>query len=322
MTEAPPVSTPRNDRVWERACPVDELEPSWGEALLLRMKQIALVLVSPREIYAVSHRDPATGAFVMARGIVGSKGDRPTIASPLLKQVYDLGTGSASPTLRCSCRPSAPAWSADSSRWKCPHDPPGGAAARAQGDGIARRDLARHLIAARSCCCRLAGRRARCGPPGSCGERGFRRRAAARCAGRARRARAAFRPSSCRCCSPPGTTCTSISQSSRRDALVLPQALGPDDRLARLLHERLLEAGLRSHRPHRARLRRLHRPAAVADCHEMGARLARLIAQPVRVGFISAADPRLADAVESEREGSIRCSRGRQQLPARTRILR
>jgi nitrite reductase (NADH) small subunit len=29
----------------------------------------------------------------MARGIVGSKGDRPTIASPLHKQVYDLGTG-------------------------------------------------------------------------------------------------------------------------------------------------------------------------------------------------------------------------------------
>ena len=41
----------------------------------------------------MSHRDPGTHAYVMARGIVGSKGDRPTIASPLLKQVYDLGTG-------------------------------------------------------------------------------------------------------------------------------------------------------------------------------------------------------------------------------------
>ena len=28
-----------------------------------------------------------------ARGIIGSKGERPTIASPLLKEVYDLGTG-------------------------------------------------------------------------------------------------------------------------------------------------------------------------------------------------------------------------------------
>ena len=78
---------------WQRACAVDELEPSWGEALLLEKRQIAIVMISREEIYAVCHRDPATQAYVMARGIVGSKGERPTIASPLLKQVYDLGTG-------------------------------------------------------------------------------------------------------------------------------------------------------------------------------------------------------------------------------------
>lgn len=86
------------ETVWERACHVADLEPSWGEALLLRMKQIALFMISPTEVYAVSHRDPLGEAPVMARGIVGSRfvpavGDRPTIASPLLKQVYDLGTG-------------------------------------------------------------------------------------------------------------------------------------------------------------------------------------------------------------------------------------
>ena len=87
--------------VWERACAVTDLEPSWGEAALIRMKQIALFLLSPTEIYAVDHRDPHTEAHVMARGIVGSKGDRPTIASPLHKEVYDLGTGECftNPTL-------------------------------------------------------------------------------------------------------------------------------------------------------------------------------------------------------------------------------
>ena len=87
--------------VWERACAVADLEPSWGEAALIRMKQIALFLLSPTEIYAVDHRDPHTEANVMARGIVGSKGDRPTIASPLHKEVYDLGTGECftNPTL-------------------------------------------------------------------------------------------------------------------------------------------------------------------------------------------------------------------------------
>ncbi|KQV08512.1 nitrite reductase small subunit [Leifsonia sp. Root112D2] len=78
---------------WERACRIDDLEPSWGEAAMIRAKQIALFLLSPHEVYAVAHRDPHTGSSVMARGIVGSKGDRPTIASPLHKEVYDLGTG-------------------------------------------------------------------------------------------------------------------------------------------------------------------------------------------------------------------------------------
>jgi nitrite reductase (NADH) small subunit len=30
---------------------------------------------------------------VMSRGIVGSRGDVPTVASPMFKQVYDLRTG-------------------------------------------------------------------------------------------------------------------------------------------------------------------------------------------------------------------------------------
>lgn len=81
------------ETTWERACLVEDLEPSWGEALLIRMRQIALFLISPTEIYAVGHEDPATGSFVIARGIVGSRGDAATVASPLLKHVYDLGTG-------------------------------------------------------------------------------------------------------------------------------------------------------------------------------------------------------------------------------------
>jgi len=78
---------------WRRACSLDDLEPSWGEAVLAGSRQIALFYITPEEIYAVDHIDPDTGAAVMARGIVGSRGDRPTIASPLHKQVYDLGTG-------------------------------------------------------------------------------------------------------------------------------------------------------------------------------------------------------------------------------------
>ncbi|GEP26683.1 MULTISPECIES: nitrite reductase small subunit NirD [Cryobacterium] len=97
----PTVALTRPTLVWERACAVADLELSWGEAALIRENQIALFLLSPTEIYAVDHRDPHTEAHVMARGIVGSKGDRPTIASPLHKEVYDLGTGECftNPTL-------------------------------------------------------------------------------------------------------------------------------------------------------------------------------------------------------------------------------
>ena len=78
---------------WVAVCPVAELEPFWGEAALIDDAQIALFLLPDGVVRAVSNQDPATGSFVMSRGIVGSRGDRATIASPLNKQVYDLETG-------------------------------------------------------------------------------------------------------------------------------------------------------------------------------------------------------------------------------------
>jgi len=72
---------------------VEELEPAWGEAALIAGRQVALFRTAAGEVFAVAQEDPATGAHVMARGIVGSRGSRPTIASPLHKEVYDLETG-------------------------------------------------------------------------------------------------------------------------------------------------------------------------------------------------------------------------------------
>ncbi|MGM9474079.1 nitrite reductase small subunit NirD [Pseudarthrobacter sp. YS3] len=78
---------------WHRVCAVEDLELAWGEAALITGRQVALFRTGPREVFAVAHEDPATGAHVMARGILGSRGSRPTIASPLHKEVYDLETG-------------------------------------------------------------------------------------------------------------------------------------------------------------------------------------------------------------------------------------
>ena len=82
-----------SDTGWYRVCPVEDLELSWGEAALIAGRQVALFRTGPETVFAVAQEDPATGAYVMARGILGSRGARPTIASPLHKEVYDLETG-------------------------------------------------------------------------------------------------------------------------------------------------------------------------------------------------------------------------------------
>ena len=77
-----------------RVCDVDALVPDRGAAALVAGRQVALFrLAADDSVHAVDHRDPRTGANVIARGLVGSRGDVPTVASPLHKQVYDLRTG-------------------------------------------------------------------------------------------------------------------------------------------------------------------------------------------------------------------------------------
>ncbi len=81
---------------WHRVCRLADLEPGVGEAALVDGRQVALFRLDDA-VHAVGHVDPDTGAGVIARGITGSTRvngiDRPTVASPLHKQVYDLTTG-------------------------------------------------------------------------------------------------------------------------------------------------------------------------------------------------------------------------------------
>lgn len=76
-----------------RVCAVSDLEVERGRAALFGSVQIALFLLDDGTVHAVSNLDPYSGAHVMSRGIVGSRGDVPTLASPMHKQVFDLRTG-------------------------------------------------------------------------------------------------------------------------------------------------------------------------------------------------------------------------------------
>lgn len=80
-------------RVWVDVCPLATLIPGRGVCALVGPYQVAVFMVGPGEVYALSNFDPFSNAFVLSRGIVGSRGDRLKVASPVYKQSFDLETG-------------------------------------------------------------------------------------------------------------------------------------------------------------------------------------------------------------------------------------
>ena len=78
---------------WVEICRYDDLMPERGVAVLVGSLQVAVVRTHDGTVRALGNIDPFSGAAVMSRGLVGSRGDRDTIASPVYKQVFDLATG-------------------------------------------------------------------------------------------------------------------------------------------------------------------------------------------------------------------------------------
>lgn len=78
---------------WAAICRYEDLQPERGVAALLGDTQIALFRLFDGSLHAIGNQDPFTGVFVLSRGIVGTRGETPTVASPLHKQVFDLRTG-------------------------------------------------------------------------------------------------------------------------------------------------------------------------------------------------------------------------------------
>ncbi|AWB95979.1 cobalamin biosynthesis protein CbiX [Agromyces badenianii] len=83
----------------------------------------------------------------------------------------------------------------------------------------------------------------------------------------------------------------------------LAAALGPDDRLVGVLRRRLDEAGAAPDDLVVLAVAGSSDERAVDDCRDMGERLAAALGAPVTVGFLSAAEPRLADAIAAARLG-------------------
>jgi len=79
---------------WVDVCPLKQIVPNRGVCALVGPHQVAVFRVAPGdELLALSNYDPFSTACILSRGIVGSKGDRLKVASPVYKQSFDLRTG-------------------------------------------------------------------------------------------------------------------------------------------------------------------------------------------------------------------------------------
>lgn len=282
---------PGPDTGWTTVCSRAELEPLWGEAALVGGHQVALFLLPDGALHAVANADPATGAFVMSRGIVGSRGARATIASPLHKDVFDLETG------RCYTTPSLrlPTWRVRDHNGQVQVSPPSALVAASHGtsDPAGRRAVASLVAAVRG------------DLPGTDVLDSF------------VDVQQPDVPSTIATLDPAAPVTivplllsagyhvhvdlAKAARAARPRDVRVTAALGPDPRLATVLARRLSEAGLQPGDHVVLAAAGSSNASAVADCHTVGAMLAATLGREVTVSFISAASPRVADAVSDTR---------------------
>ena len=78
---------------WQAVCRVAELEVERGATALVHGQAVAIFRTHDDTVYALGNHDPFAKASVLARGIVGTRGDVPFVASPMHKHAFDLRTG-------------------------------------------------------------------------------------------------------------------------------------------------------------------------------------------------------------------------------------
>lgn len=78
---------------WEPICAFDALEIERGATALAHGQALAIFRTHDGEVFALGNYDPFAKASVLARGIVGTRGDIPFVASPMHKHAFDLRTG-------------------------------------------------------------------------------------------------------------------------------------------------------------------------------------------------------------------------------------
>jgi nitrite reductase (NADH) small subunit len=81
------------DDVWTPICEVDRLPSDRGVTALVRGQAIAVFRTPDGSVYAIGNHDPFSRVTTLGRGIVGTRGDVPFVASTAARQAFDLRTG-------------------------------------------------------------------------------------------------------------------------------------------------------------------------------------------------------------------------------------
>lgn len=78
---------------WQPVCSLVDLEVERGATALVHGHAVAIFRTHAGQVHALSNYDPFARASVLARGIVGTRGEVPFVASPMHKHAFDLRNG-------------------------------------------------------------------------------------------------------------------------------------------------------------------------------------------------------------------------------------
>lgn len=78
---------------WQEVCRFDALTRERGVAALVHGQAVAVFRTHDDTLHALGNYDPFAKASVLSRGIVGTRGEVPFVASPMHKHAFDLRTG-------------------------------------------------------------------------------------------------------------------------------------------------------------------------------------------------------------------------------------
>ncbi len=87
------MTTRTNDDAWTPICELEKLPVDRGVTALVRGHAVAVFLIADGSVYAIGNHDPFSRATVLGRGIVGTRGGIPFVASTAALQAFDLRTG-------------------------------------------------------------------------------------------------------------------------------------------------------------------------------------------------------------------------------------